>query len=110
MRARTVGVDSGFSPILSSIDRDKLVDLAFLDVDKEKARQTLVAGEVEFADKICLQRLDRQHDKRAEPDGKQDDPRLVAGPVKRIDRLPTSKTSRAPSIASEAASARSAAR
>ena len=50
--------------------------------------------------------LDRKHDKRSEPDGKQDDPRLVSGPVKRIDGLPHRKRTEAPSIRLSSPSAR----
>ena len=62
-------------------------DLTFLNIDEEKARQALIAREIELAQKISLDRLNGQHDEGSQANGKQNYPGLVAGTMQRIDRL-----------------------
>ena len=68
----------GFFPKPLGYRGNDIVDLAFLDVNKDQTGQAAISGEVKLANEVCLHDLHRQDDECAETDSEQDYPRLIS--------------------------------
>ena len=97
-RARSTGMTrggaaSGRHPL--GQEGAHLLDLVLLDVDQEHVGPALFELDRELVQQVGLQRADAEHEERAEPDGQQDDARLVARALQAEHRVPQREDARA---------------